>query len=165
MSRPTAIALLLLFSLVTVRVADEPDESWLEPNRFEGEPCVEINAPFLAAGSGAKFLPFTGRVVTKDAAGEVLPVKKAEFWGPAYRNDRGKLRRRKYEVRVSKAGTFNGTIGLSWDEHIVCREDRIAFERWIGEAEVLVTAKRCLDKTIRYGQDSAGIEIELECDS
>jgi len=156
---------ILFFSIIPLVTlsAEERNESWIEAGLFEGDPCVETSAPFLGAGSGARFVPFTGRVITIDAAGDVHPVRKAQFRGPQYRNERGKLRRRKRDVRLSRDGTFDGTIGLYWDEHIVCRESRIALKRWIGDAEVFVTAKGCADRTIQYRQESTGIEIRLEC--
>ena len=156
------ISLFLIISLATPSV-EEPNESWIEAGLFEGDSCVEIAAPFLKAGSGARFVPFTGKVITIDATGELAPVSKAKVRGPLYVTTGGTLQRRKHDLRVSKDGTFNGVIGLLWDEHIVCRESRIAFERWIDDAEVFVTAKGCADKTIQYGQESAGIEIRLEC--
>ena len=56
-------------------------------------------------------------------------------------------------------------MGFCTDKEYRFFMDEVAdFERWIGDAEVLVTANGCADQEIRYGLDSAGIEIQLECE-
>ena len=115
----------------------------------------EWEGRFVGGSSGALLnISFRGTLLCRTPDGRVKPAKHAVF----IQDERAPR-----ALRLDRAGRFNEFYGLSWDEHQYCRGGKVAAERSVDMARILVRVIGCKDSIMSVGEAGHDAVVTLEC--
>ena len=126
--------------------------------RNTGRPCP--NPKYIKFSDGSQFFQVTGRLVSRDRANVLQPVRSAQLLNWVAR-DNPKAQPR--EVTIDEEGHFTVEVGLPWSSEEVCRDGQLIETEWVGEEDFVIRAARCSEMKLKVGPKWLPHDIELKC--